>query len=123
MALALKKITPVELRSVGLDEKWLQDQIRTSLLGLGELEIVSREHRQPVGGRIDFLMRNSDSGTYYEVELMLGALDESHIIRTIEYWDVERQRRPRSDHRAVIVAETITSRFFNVLRLLNRSVP
>src|SRR5271169_3759173 len=54
---------------------------------------------------------------------MFSALDESHIMRTIEYWDVERQRRPQFEHRAVIVAEQITSRFFNVLRLLNRSVP
>jgi hypothetical protein len=125
MALTLRKVNPIELRSAGLDERWLQNQIQddTSLLGLGDLEIVSREHRQPVGGRIDFLMRNNDSDTYYEVEVMLGALDESHIIRTIEYWDIERQRRPEREHRAVIVAEQITSRFFNVLRLLNRSVP
>ena len=27
MPLELKKVTPVELRSVGLDEKWLQNQI------------------------------------------------------------------------------------------------
>jgi hypothetical protein len=87
------------------------------------LEIAGREHRQPVGGRIDFLMRDAESETYYEVEVMLGKLDESHIIRTIEYWDIERQRRPQSEHRAVIVAEHITSRFFNVLRLLNRAVP
>jgi hypothetical protein len=60
---------------------------------------------------------------FYEVEVMLGALDESHIIRTIEYWDIERQRRPKFNHRAVIVAEQITTRFFNVLRLLNRAVP
>jgi hypothetical protein len=38
-------------------------------------------------------------------------------------WDIERKRRPQFDHRAVIVAEQITSRFFNVLRLLNRAVP
>ncbi len=38
---------------------------------------------------------------------MLGAVDESHIIRTIEYWDVERQRYPTLQHRAVIVAEEI----------------
>lgn len=121
----LKKAAPVSLRSLGFDEKWLQNQIEKdpALLGLGELEIVSREHRQPVGGRIDFLMRNVEGDTFYEVELMLGALDESHIIRTIEYWDIERQRRPNFDHRAVIVAEQITSRFFNVLRLLNRAVP
>lgn len=125
MALELKKALPVELRSVGLNEKWLQDRIKddTTILGLGELEIVGKEHRQPSGGRIDFLMHHADTDLFYEVEIMLGTLDESHIIRTIEYWDVERQRRPQSDHRAVIVAENITSRFFNVLRLLNRSVP
>ena len=125
MALELKKVAPVELRSVGLDERWLQDEIvkDTSILGLGELEIVSREHRQPYGGRIDFLMHHAETDSFYEVEIMLGTLDESHIIRTIEYWDIERQRRPQSDHRAVIVAEQITARFFNVLRLLNRSVP
>jgi hypothetical protein len=125
MALELKKISPVELRSVGLNEKWLQEQIKadTTILGLGELDIIGKEHKQQSGGRIDFLMHHADTDLFYEVEIMLGTLDESHIIRTIEYWDVERQRRPQSDHRAVIVAENITSRFFNVLRLLNRSVP
>jgi hypothetical protein len=68
-------------------------------------------------------MRDAEAETYYEVEVMLGRVDESHIIRTIEYWDLERQRRPHYDHRAVIVAEQITSRFFNVIRLLNRAVP
>jgi hypothetical protein len=41
----------------------------------------------------------------------------------IEYWDIERQRYPTYEHRAVIVAEEITARFFNVIRLLNRAVP
>src|SRR5215469_14036930 len=125
MAPELKKIPSIDLKSLGLDEKWLQDRIidDPSLLGLGDLEIAGREHRQPVGGRIDFLMRDEEADTFYEVEIMLGPLDESHIIRTIEYWDIERQRRPQFDHRAVIVAEQITSRFFNVLRLLNRAVP
>jgi len=68
-------------------------------------------------------MYDPDSETRYEIEIMLGTLDESHIIRTIEYWDIERQRYPTLEHRAVIVAEEITSRFFNVIRLLNRAVP
>jgi hypothetical protein len=126
MPMELEKAAPVSLRSLGLDERWLQDRINEdpSVLGLGNLEIAGKEHRQPVGGRIDFLLRDTEGDdTYYEVEVMLGALDESHIIRTIEYWDVERQRRPNSNHRAVIVAEQITTRFFNVIRLLNRSVP
>ena len=59
----------------------------------------------------------------YEVELQLGATDESHIIRTIEYWDIERKRYPQYDHCAVIVAEDITSRFLNVISLFNGSVP
>jgi hypothetical protein len=42
---------------------------------------------------------------------MLGELDPSHIIRAIEYWDIERIRFPKRIHRAVIIAEEITSRF------------
>jgi hypothetical protein len=63
MSLELKKVATVELRAVGLDEKWLQDRIKDDpgLLGLGDLEIAGREHRQPVGGRIDFLMRDPES--------------------------------------------------------------
>jgi hypothetical protein len=123
--LKLRKIQPERLRSMGLNELWLQEQIERdpSLLGLGELFLIKRERNQPSGGRIDFLMYDQENDTRYEIEVMLGEVDESHIIRTIEYWDIERQRYPTVEHRAVIVAEEITSRFFNVIRLLNRAVP
>lgn len=125
MSLELKKANSVFLRSMGLDERWLQDRITEdpALLGLGDLDVIRRERSQPSGGRIDFLMYDPEDDTRYEIEIMLGTLDETHIIRTIEYWDIERQRYPTREHRAVIVAEEITSRFFNVIRLLNRSVP
>ncbi|MBR0982346.1 hypothetical protein [Bradyrhizobium liaoningense] len=123
--LKLQKISPQSLRSLGLNEAWLQQQILDdpSLLGLGDLQVIKRERIQASGGRIDFLMADFESDTRYEIEVMLGPVDESHIIRTIEYWDVERQRYPTLQHCAVIVAEEITSRFFNVIRLLNRAVP
>lgn len=123
--LKLKKALPERLRSLGLDEMWLQDQIALdpSLLGFGELAVIKKEKLQPNGGRIDFVMADHDGETRYEIEVMLGETDASHIIRTIEYWDVERQRYPTIEHRAVIVAEVITARFFNVIRLLNRAVP
>jgi hypothetical protein len=123
--LRLKKALPERLRTLGLDEAWLQRQIAqdTSLLGLGELELLKREKNQRTGGRIDFLMADPNRETRFEIEVMLGATDETHIIRTIEYWDVERQRYPNLEHRAVIVAEEITARFFNVIRLLNRAIP
>jgi hypothetical protein len=57
------------------------------------------------------------------VEIQLGATDESHIIRTIEYWDIERKRYPQYEHTAVIVAEDITSRFLNVISLFNGMIP
>ena len=59
----------------------------------------------------------------YEVELQLGAMDESHIIRTIEYWDNAKKLYPKRSHTAVLVAEKITSRFFNVVHLLSMAVP
>lgn len=125
MPLEYKKANSVRLREVGKDESWLQEVILAdpSILGLGDLLIIQRERIQPTGGRIDFVMSDPEEGIRYEVEIMLGTLDESHIIRTIEYWDVERRRFPNLEHRAVIVAEDITNRFFNVIGLLNRSVP
>jgi hypothetical protein len=57
------------------------------------------------------------------VEIQLGATDESHVVRTIEYWDLERRRYPQYDHVAVIVAEDITSRFLNVIGLFNGFIP
>lgn len=94
-----------------------------SLLGLGELDVRAVEHRQPHGGRLDMLLADPDTSTRYEVELQLGATDESHIIRTLEYWYTERRRYPQYDHVAVIVAEEITSRFFNVISLFNGFIP
>jgi hypothetical protein len=56
---------------------------------------------------------------------MLGPVDESHIIRTIEYWDIEHRgdREGTYEHKAVIVAEEFLQRFFNVITLLNKVVP
>jgi hypothetical protein len=108
-----------------INEKWLQDRIEedTSILGLGELIVYQRERKQSSGGRIDLLLVDTETQTMYETEVMLGVLDESHIIRAIEYWDIERRRFPSKNHIAVIVAEEITNRFFNVISLLNRTVP
>ena len=106
-------------------EKWLQERIvaDTGLLGLGELVVKDVERRQPRAGRLDLLLSDPDSATRYEVELQLGPTDETHIIRTVEYWDIERRRYPQYEHVAVIVAEDITSRFLNVISLFNGFIP
>ncbi|MBM3233592.1 hypothetical protein FJZ19_00690 [Candidatus Pacearchaeota archaeon] len=107
------------------DEKWLQKKIEDdpSLLGLGDLSVIARERKQSSGGRVDFLLNDPERDKRYEVEVQLGPTDESHIIRTIEYWDIESRRFPSKEHIAVIVAEDITNRFFNVIYLMNKSIP
>lgn len=107
------------------NEKWLQDRIADdpAVLGLGELVVLDRERAQERAGRLDLLLSDPDQTKRYEVELMLGATDESHIIRCIEYWDIERRRYPGYDHCAVLVAEDITSRFLNVISLLSGTIP
>ena len=107
------------------NEKWLQKKIEEdpSILGLGELDYKGSELRQPGGGRLDLMLYDSEVQKRYEVEIQLGKTDESHIIRTIEYWDLERKKNPRYEHCAVIIAEDITSRFLNVISLFNGFVP
>jgi hypothetical protein len=82
-----------------------------------------RDRSQGKAGRLDLLLSNPDEDVRYEVELMLGPTDPSHIIRTIEYWDIERRRYPAYEHVAVLVAEDVTARFLNVLALLSGSIP
>ena len=91
-------------------------------LGLGDIRVIDRERTQKEGGRLDLLFE-SDDDVRYEVEIQLGKTDPSHIIRTIEYWDNEKRQYPSYDHVAVIVAESLTSRFWNVLNILNQSIP
>ena len=108
-----------------LTEKWVQARIAEdpSIIGLGELTLKDSERLQPSGGRLDLLLHDPDSNTRYEVELQLGKSDESHIIRTIEYWDYQRKKFPQYKHCAVLIAEDITSRFLNVVSLFNGNIP
>lgn len=127
---AAKKYVPAVPFSVkhepSLNEQWVKDLIMAdpSILGIeGELQVIGIERRQSSRGRLDLLLRDVDSERRYELEVQLGPTDESHIVRTIEYWDLERKRDPHFDHCAVIVAEEITSRFFNIISLFNGHIP
>lgn len=108
------------------DEAWLRDVIAKdpSILGLpGDLVLKETERMQPKAGRLDLLLQDPEIDKRYEVEIMLGPVDESHIIRCIEYWDIERKYSQAFDHCAVLVAEKITSRFLNVISLFNGTIP
>lgn len=113
------------LNNPEINETIIQEKIseNPSILGLGDLVLKDKERVQPRAGRLDLLLQDPDTQRRYEVEIQLGKTDESHIIRTIEYWDTERKRYPQYDHCAVIIAEEITNRFHNVINLFNGSIP
>jgi hypothetical protein len=106
-------------------EVWLHGQISndTSILGLGDLRVIGKELVQFAGGRLDMLLADTDNEIRYEVEIMLGATDPSHLVRTLEYWDLQRRHYPAYEHVAVLVAEDVTARFFNVIALFAGFIP
>jgi len=123
--LAYVKAEPISLKgNPEFREVWLQDQILNdpSILGLGDLTVIEREV-QVGAGKLDMLLTDAEAESRYEVEIMLGATDPSHIIRTIEYWDFQRRHYPAYDHIAVLVAEQVTARFLNVISLFAGSIP
>ena len=69
-------------------EKWVQERIAEdlSIFGLGDLVLKDKERIHPNAGRLDILCQDAESNRRYEIEIQLGKSDESHIIRTIEYW-------------------------------------
>lgn len=106
-------------------EKWVLDKISDDpkILGLGNLLLFQKEKIQPGAGRLDLLLQDENDETRYEVEIQLGKTNESHIIRVLEYWDVEKKRNLNFNHVAVLVAEDITNRFLNVISLFNGAIP
>lgn len=115
----------VSIREAGFDEYWLQEQIlnNPSALELGDLEVISREKLQSSGGRLDLLLKDPEDDKMYAIEVMLGDTDETHIIRTIEYWDNEKRKFPQRQHQAVLVAEKFSRRYFNVIQLFSHAIP
>ena len=118
-----------EIRECGFDEAWLQDYIwdnpscLAACFRVDGLEGVMKERSQEGGGRLDLLLKDPDDETMYEVEVTLDETNADHIIRTIEYWDRERRKWPKRKHIAVLVAESITARFFNVIHLMSWAIP
>jgi hypothetical protein len=121
--------TKAEVRNMkanqDLSERWVQDIVAAdpTVLGLGDCVLRSYERSHSGAGRLDLLLQDQVSDRRYVVELQLGPTDERHIIRTLEYWDIERKRYPQYEHCAVLIAEEVTARFSNVLSLFNEAVP
>jgi hypothetical protein len=105
-------------------ESWLRDRIADDprILGMGPLRLVDMERRHPHAGRLDLLLQQGQQRRYV-VEIMLGRLDESHLVRALEYWDAERLESPSYEYVAVLAAEELPPRLLRVLGLLRDTLP
>jgi hypothetical protein len=113
------------MRSLGYDERWLQDWLAAdpSRLGLGEVSIIDQEQNQGHGGLLDLLALDRGSETYYSIEVQLGEIDGSHSFRVFDYWARNRARLPGKTHVAVLMAENASGRFRPALEALAETVP
>lgn len=116
---------PASLRSLGYDERWLQDWLAAdpSRLGLGSVRIVDQEQGQSGAGLLDLLALDAETDTYYSVEVQLGEIDASHSFRVFDYWARNRARIPGKTHVAVLMAENAGGRFRIALEALAETVP
>jgi hypothetical protein len=99
----------VFIRDAGKDEYWLQDMIyeNPSILGLGDyLTTCKRENREMPDGRFHISLNDFIIDIRYEMNVMLGEIDASHIITSLEYWDNEEWKRHRMCNLAALVAES-----------------
>ena len=68
----------ISIKEAGFNEEWLQNQIweNPSRIGLGELESITKETAVSSGGRLDILLKDTETDAMYEVEVMLGETDQ-----------------------------------------------
>ena len=126
------RLQPIQRINLAQDKSILESNIRDFLydnpevlgeaIGVSNLQLIQKERVQPSKGRLDLLFEDEDNNRY-EVELQVGRTNPDHIVRAIEYWDIEQKRYPKKDHIAILIAENITGRFFNIISRFNGAIP
>lgn len=108
-----------------IKERHIQNIIvgNPAILGLeeglgGDLTLVGKEMEQEERRRVDLLFQDQNLNKIYEVEIQLGPLDESHLLRAVGYWNIERKKSPCYEHTAVIISENIKPRISDLIELL-----
>lgn len=116
----------VFMRDAGKDEHWLQDMLyeNPNILGLSNYPTLGKREKQEASkGRFHITLQDLIYDLWYEVEVMLGEIDASHIITALEYWDNEERKRHKTFNYAVLVAESYEGRYYNLLHTLSMNLP
>jgi hypothetical protein len=118
----------VALKSLDLPESWLERKIREdhTILGLSGITKTLFQRRYRKASRVDLVLLDEENNILYCAELMLGELDESHIVRALDYWLSESRKPSNKGWQvvAVLAAESIRkSRYFPVVEFLSQKLP
>jgi hypothetical protein len=110
-------------RHKDFDEAWVEKTIKNfpEMLGLGGLSNFQSQLIQQRVGRLDLLADNLSREQRFVIELMLGELDASHLMRVMDYWLKRKNQDIDSDLElvAVLVAEKVlVSRYFPLIQFL-----
>ncbi|KKH50897.1 hypothetical protein [Methanosarcina sp. 1.H.A.2.2] len=107
-----------------IKEKNIQYMIakEPKMLGRGELKLIDMEVTYENKRRLDLLFQSKDLKIIYEVEIQLGQLNGSHLFRTVEYWLNERENKSGHKHVAVLIAQVVTERALEIVKLCMENV-
>lgn len=110
-------------RHKDFDEAWVEKTLREhpEMLNLGTLSNNQSQLTQQRIGRLALLADNRNGGQRFVIELMLGEMDASHLMRVMDYWLKRKSQDVDSDLEvvAVLVAEKVLlSRYFPLIQFL-----
>jgi hypothetical protein len=120
----LRPKKPVTADSIELLEKDIESFFSESPehLSLGPIKIQGSQIRHDFG-TLDLLAYQSDTNTYFEIEIMLGEADNWHIVHVLDYWSNEKAKKPFSNHVGVLITESCRGRYNKLLHTLPDFLP
>jgi len=100
----------ISLRNKNINEKIVQEYFEqnTNIIGLTDGILLDKEEIQSRSKRLNMLFKESDTKNCYVVGIKLGILDEDHIKKTIEYWNLSKKKYPKYEHCIIFCVGNIT---------------
>ena len=100
----------ISLRNKNINENIVQDYFEKNIniIGLTNGIFLDKEELQSGSKRLNMLFKEKNTKKCYVVGVKLGNLDENHIIKTIEYWNLAKKKYPKYEHCIIFCVGNIT---------------
>ena len=112
----------ISLRNKNINEKFVQEYFEQNInfLGFTDGILLDKEEIQPGSKRLNMLFQESGTERCYVVGVKLGNLDENHILKTIEYWNLSKKKYPKFEHCIIFYVGNITGEAMLLLDSYNK---